>query len=112
MKLLREDEDSISKAIKEREEKDMNRESLEFLVDMLNLIFGVGEETDYFWDHMLIPESIKYFEVKQAMDYCSCQDNLDDIISRKNLNLNSLFYAVKFLFGFKLEPPINNIANG
>jgi hypothetical protein len=46
------------------------------------------------------------------MEYCNCQDNLDEIVSRKNMNLNSLFYAVKFLFGFKLDPPINNVANG
>jgi hypothetical protein len=64
MRILREDEENITKAIRDREEKDMNRESLEFLVDMLNLIFGEGEETDYFWDHMLLPECVKYFEVK------------------------------------------------
>lgn len=112
MKLLKEDEETISKAISDREEKDMDRESLEFLVDMLNLIFGNGEETDYFWDNMLLPECIKYFEIQQAMEYTNCQDSLDDIICRKTMNLNSLFYAVKYLFGFKLDPPINNVANG
>jgi hypothetical protein len=63
MNLLKEDEETISKAIDDREEKDMDRESLEFLVDMLNLIFGNGEETDYFWENMLLPECIKYFEI-------------------------------------------------
>ena len=84
----------------------MGSATREFLIDMLNLIFGRGDETDYFWDQILIPECSKQFELQQALEYCGIQESIDDIISRKEINMNALFYAVQYLFGFKIEPGV------
>jgi len=56
-------------AIEKRLKRDMNKKTLKFTVDMLNLIFGKSKETDYFWDTYLIPETIKYFKLNEAMKY-------------------------------------------
>jgi len=72
----------------------MNKKTLKFVVDMLNLIFGRGEETEYFWDQMLIPECLKTFYVLEAMKYHSYQDSVSELVSRKKANLNSLFYSL------------------
>lgn len=40
---------SLNKLIEERLSRNMNVEIQECVVDMLNLIFGRGEETIYFW---------------------------------------------------------------
>ena len=36
----------------------MDIEIKEAIVDMLNLVFGRGEETNYFWDQILLKECI------------------------------------------------------
>ena len=46
------------------------------MVDMLNLTFGKGEETDYFWDSVLVPECIEYFKIQDAMQYHQSTDTL------------------------------------
>ena len=47
----------------------MNQETLEFIVDMLNLIFGRGEETDDFWKEIILPQCLNYFKVQDAIQY-------------------------------------------
>lgn len=81
----------------------MDKKSRKFLVDMLNLIFGRGEETDYFWQQMLVPETIAKFKVQEAMKYHNYQDNISELISRKKANLNALFFSVQQLFGFEVD---------
>jgi len=39
------------------------------MVDMLNLIFGRSEESDYFWDSILMPECMGYFKIQEAIQY-------------------------------------------
>jgi hypothetical protein len=74
------------------------------LVDILNLIFGKGEETDYFWDKMILPACKEQFKVDEAIKYHEYHDSLkaNELISRKNVNLNALFYAIQHLIGFEL----------
>jgi hypothetical protein len=43
----------MQKLIQKKEKKDMDRKTRKFIVDMLNLIFGKGDETTYFWDFIL-----------------------------------------------------------
>lgn len=38
-----------------RRGRDMKQYSLEFVVDLLNLVFGKGNETEQFWEQHLIP---------------------------------------------------------
>ena len=45
----------------------MNNYTLKFMVDMLNLIFGKSEETNYFWEEKLIPEVVRQFKVDEAI---------------------------------------------
>jgi hypothetical protein len=81
----------------------MNKKTLKFMVDMLNLIFGKSKETDYFWDQYLIPETTKYFKFAEAMKYHQYQEGMETLISRNNVNLNSMFYAFMHLFGLKIN---------
>ncbi len=50
IKKYKEEEQLIRKNLEKRQKRDMNKKTLKFVVDMLNLIFGRGEETEYFWD--------------------------------------------------------------
>jgi len=59
----------VEKEIEKRRNRDMNRKTLKFVVDILNLTFGKGKETDYFWDSYLMPETIKNFKITEAMKY-------------------------------------------
>jgi hypothetical protein len=36
----------------------MKTETLKFTLDFLNIVFGKGKETDFYWDSVLIPECI------------------------------------------------------
>lgn len=65
-----------------------------FLVDMLNLVFGKGEETDYFWDEVLMKQTVKYFKIEEAIKFHNLNETVEENISRKSLNLNALFFAV------------------
>lgn len=60
---LESEKQKIDDAVKERKRKDMDVATREFMIDMLNLIFGRGEETDYYWDQILILECSKQFEI-------------------------------------------------
>ena len=61
--------DMVADLMNSREQRDMNKKALKFIVDMLNLIFGVGEETDYFWEHMLFKECAEHFGIDEAIKY-------------------------------------------
>lgn len=37
-----------------RKARNMDRRIRKFLIDILNLIFGRGQETDHFWQELLI----------------------------------------------------------
>lgn len=84
--------------------RNMAKKSQKFIVDMFNLIFGRGEETDQFWDFYLIDECKSYFKIQEAMRYNQFQESIDEVISRKKTNLNALFYAVCTLVGVKIDP--------
>ena len=44
---------AIDKLKSKRVTRDMDFRIKKFMIDMLNLIFGKGEETDYFWREIL-----------------------------------------------------------
>lgn len=87
-----------------RSAEDMNRICLEFLVDMLNLIFGKGNETDMFWSQYLVPEVFNRFKVEEAIKYSQQHDNYEFLINKKNINLNMMFYSFVHLFGLDIVP--------
>lgn len=101
--MLQQEKDAIDQAIKERRDRDMDIETRKFTVDMLNLIFGKSEETDFFWDQHLVPECIKKFRIHEAMKYHAYQEGIDQLLSRKQVNLNALFYALYQLFGLRID---------
>ena len=88
----------------------MNRKTLKFVVDILNLTFGKGKETDYFWDSYLMPETIKNFKITEAMKYHQYQETIDIVISKSAANLNAMFYALVFHLGLSLDADFNNSA--
>ena len=47
----------------------MNRKCQKFLVDIFNLIFGSGKETDDFWTNILEKKVNEQFQVKETFDY-------------------------------------------
>ena len=54
----------------------------EWILDFMNLIFGVGEETRLFWEEVLLPE------VSQHYNY-----SLRDLYKFER-NLNALYFAL------------------
>ena len=82
----------------------MHDEALKFIVDILNLLFGRGEETDYFWDHLLFRECMHTFGINEAMRYHSYQDGIDQILNRQKVNLTALFFAIVHLLNLAIDP--------
>ena len=74
-----------------------------FLVDTLNLVFGKGEETDYFWDEVLMKQTVKYFKIEEAIKFHNLNETVEENISRKSLNLNALFFAVQYHLSFEID---------
>jgi len=58
-----------------------------WIQDFLNLVFGGSEETDNFWDKILIPEVCSYYKVERSE------------ISHKDIIYNALYFAVMELTG-------------
>jgi hypothetical protein len=53
----------------------------------LNLIFGASEETNDFWDKVLIPEVWSYYKIERSE------------IQHKDVIYNALYFAVMELTG-------------
>lgn len=94
----------IIELMQSRESIDMNKETHMLLVDMLNLVFGCGEETDYFWDEILFKQCSEHFGIDEAIRYHENLDGKEEILSRERVNLNALFYAIVYLMGIKIKP--------
>ena len=54
LKLLSKQQAEINDALKTMHSKNNDRRLRKFLIDMFNLIFGNGPESDHFWQH--VPE--------------------------------------------------------
>lgn len=78
---------------------------------MFNLIFGRGEESDYFWEHLLFPRCSEYFRIEQAIRHHSTQDSVEDILNKERINMNALFYALLHLIGLEIDPFKNTKEN-
>ncbi len=59
----------MKEEIIKKQNKDMNRKCQKFLVDIFNLIFGSGKETDDFWTNILEKKVNEQFQVKETFDY-------------------------------------------
>ena len=94
----------IIELMQSRESIDMNKETLMLMVDMLNLVFGRGEETDFFWDEMLFKQCSEHFGIDEAILYHEYLDGKEEILNRERVNLNALFYAIVHLMGIKINP--------
>ena len=88
----------------------MNKKTLKFIVDILNLTFGKGKETDYFWDSYLLPETIKNFKINEAIKYHQYQETIETVITKSFANLNAIFYALVYHFSLKLDADFNTSA--
>lgn len=56
MHTLEDAKKAIDKLKSKRVTRDMDFRIKKFMIDMLNLIFGKGEETDYFWNEILFKQ--------------------------------------------------------
>jgi hypothetical protein len=45
-------------------QEDMDQQIGQWIKDFLNLIFGASEETNDFWDKVLIPEVSSYYKIE------------------------------------------------
>lgn len=91
----------------------MNKKCQKFLVDVFNLIFGSGQETDDFWTNILEKKVIEQFQVKETFDYYDLTAEDKDIAnktssfyitSKEKVNLNTLFYALIFHLCLEIHP--------
>ena len=89
----------------------MGTETKESIVDILNLIFGHGLETDYFWEY-LIEECKQQFQIAEAMKYNHIPGEIDEFITKDKVNLVALFYAFKSLLGLRIDPVLASFAKG
>lgn len=73
------------------------------IIDYMNLMFGVGEETTDFWCNLILPYCHSYyyrFPIEDLMNHYRANFIGDSI------NMNSLYFAFISLFGIKiLSPP-------
>lgn len=65
------------------------------IIDYMNLIFGIGQETDDFWDQILFPYASAYFNYPY-----------EELV--KPTNLNGLYFSFIYLFGLKMTKPASN----
>jgi hypothetical protein len=89
----------------------MDKKTKKSVVDMLNLIFGQGPETDYFWEY-LIEESKQQFQIIQAMKYNHVPGEIEEFITKDKAHLPALFYAFKSLIGLQIDPVLASFAKG
>ena len=50
---LRKEGDEAARQVQKSLKRDMDKKTKKAVVDMLNLIFGHGAETDYFWEYLI-----------------------------------------------------------
>ena len=82
---------SNSKDIKSpRENPDMEVSLKECIVDYLNLIFGVGEESEIFWQEILARKASACFNIPEEK------------IDKNQINLHALLHALVFHCGLQL----------
>lgn len=112
MQALLDQKDNIRKLIEVRETTQLHEESHKFIADVLNLVFGRGEETDYFWDQMLFRECAITFGIREAMQYHNYQDGIEQILNRARVNLTALFFAIVHLLNLSIDPFFSEKANG
>ena len=62
----------------------------ECIVDYLNLIFGVGEESEIFWQEILVRKATSFFNINEER------------IDKSQINLHALLHAVGFHCGLQL----------
>ena len=65
----------------------MDQKISQWVKDFLNLIFGASEETNDFWDKVLIPEMCSYYKIERSE------------IQHKDVIYNALYFAVMELTG-------------
>ena len=72
--------------------RDMDDIIKEGIIDYMNLVFGKGEETEEFWNSILIPYSAYYFQfpVKDLEEHY-----------RKEYLRNALYFSFIYLFGLE-----------
>ena len=68
----------------------MEKEIEVCLFDFLNLVFGSSPETKQFWDELLIPDTVQYY-------------NYSGTLTRDSVLLNALYFALIHSAGIKLE---------
>ncbi len=64
------------------------------IVDYLNLVFGAGQETEDFWNTILLPYASQYFSYP-----------FDDL-QRSPKFLNAIFFGFSEHFGIKIGKPV------
>jgi len=73
--------------------KNNDRRLRKFLIDMFNLIFGKGHESDYFWQHVLFKQCEAKFDIETAIAYHeSTTQELGEILSRERVNHQALYF--------------------
>lgn len=75
----------------------------ECVIDILNLIFGRGEETDLFWSNYLVVQCVSKFEFEEAIAYTGYDGTVERLINRSEVNLVALFWVINSLIGLKIN---------
>ena len=60
------------------------------IVDFINLVFGSGEETNDFWNNILLPYTSTYYNFSY------------DELQKSTKYLNALFFAFIYHYGIKI----------
>ncbi|OMJ73494.1 hypothetical protein SteCoe_27794 [Stentor coeruleus] len=86
-----------------RQNLNMEGSLKECIVDYLNLVFGIGEESDIFWQEILIPKAAANFSINP------------DHIDKSHINLHALLHSVCFhcslQLGFSKDTMLGKIEN-
>ena len=105
----------------------MNKKICKLVIDVLNLVFGAGEENDIFWQELLLPECNEHFKVKEAIKYRSSHaadiaidmthsgaaDDFEEhedlyvtpeeLFDRRKINHNALYFAIISRAGLDID---------
>lgn len=60
------------------------------MIDVMNLIFGAGEETQEFWVTILLYNTSQYYNFPY------------EELKKHKVNLNALFFALTYVFGISV----------
>lgn len=81
----------------------MTRRIREFIIDIFNLIFGKGQETDHFWEQVLFKQCAIKFELDAAIAYHDFPETKEEILCHERVNLRALYFTLVEHLNLKMD---------